>query len=216
MHEVSYETMKNGKDVKVCYRFCPRHAALETSQPENEPTENAAKPQSSTRSSESAPTVPSVRGGLEAQMKRLGVTPETIADFLENVSAQELQNQLDYLDDRKPKDRAAVFVKSVRENWTPPAKYTQNQATQNGQKAVRVSQESERRRKAQEEATKAQEIAADEVDATHLDALWDDLDYETRENIEIETRDHLGVLFQEGKNSAAFAAMRRQVQRKIS
>ena len=200
LHEVSYETMKNGKDVKVCYRFCPRHAVLETSQTQNEPTETAAKPQSSTRSVEDTPTAPSVRGGLEAQMKRLGVTPETIADFLENVSAQELQNQLDYLDDRKPKDRAAVFVKSVRESWTPPAKYTQNQAAQNSRKAARVSQESENRQKAQEEAAKAQEMAADEADATYLDTIWEEMDYPTRDEIEMETRDRLGVLFQGGKN----------------
>ncbi len=212
LHEVSYETMKNGKDVKVCYRFCPRHAALETSQPQDAPTENAAKPQSSTRTTEDTLVVPSVRGGLEAQMKRLGVTPETIADFLENVSAGELQNQLDYLDDRKPKDRAAVFVKSVRESWTPPASHAQRLALQKARENAQTTQETENQKKAQQEATKRQEIAANEADATHLDEVWNDMENQTRDEIEIETRDRLGVLFQEGKNSAAFSAMRRKVQ----
>lgn len=130
LSDVDYQSMKNGKDVKVCYRFCSRQAALETSE-QQKPLENEATQGSSTRSTENPPTISSVRGGLEAQMKRLGVTPETIEDFLQNVSVQELQNQLDYLDERKPKDRAAVFVKSVRESWTPPASHTQRQ-TANG------------------------------------------------------------------------------------
>lgn len=79
-----------------------------------------------------------------------------------------------------------------------------------------MAQETENRKKSQEEGAKRQQIAADEADAAQLDAIWDDLEIETRDEIEIETRDRLGVLFQEGKNSAAFAAMRRTVMREFS
>lgn len=227
LSDVSYETMKSSKDVKVRYRFRPRLLSLDSPKDKAATPESQAAEESSTQLPETPPptsdsqvasapiTSPSIRAGLEAQMKRLGVTPDTIEDFLQNVSAAELQNQLDYLDDRKPKDRAAVFVKSVREQWTPPPTYLKRISAQNRRESARTGQEAEKQKKAQEAAAKRQETALSEDDKAKLDALWDEMDDEAREPIEIETRDRLGVLFQEGKNSAAFAAMRRHVMREL-
>lgn len=116
-----------------------------------------------------------------------------------------LQLQLDCLPLRNPKDPAATFVKAVRENWAPPSKFTKTTSAETSEKERQAHQATENRQKAQQEAAKRQEIAANEEDATRLDDFFEEMDDETR--------DRLGVLFQEGKNSAAFAAMRRQVQR---
>lgn len=149
-------------------------------------------------------------------METLGVSPETIHEFLQNVNESALQLQLDCLPDREPEDAAATFVKAVREAWAAPQKYTKRVNAEKSEEERRMNQETKKQKKAQEEAAKRQEMATDEADATRLDALWDELDDETRDRVEIETRDRLGVLSTTSKNSPAFAAMRRKVQREMA
>jgi hypothetical protein len=216
--------MKGNKEVKVRYNFRPRPPSLDAAPENSNPTNGETQGPSSTRISENPQTqttllmaAPSVRAGLEAQMKRLGVTLEVIADFLGNISAEELQSQLDCLDDRKPKDRAAVFVKAVREKWTPPPTFLKRLAAQNqGETAQTNLREAEKRKKAQEEASKREESGTEEADTAQLDALWDETDNNTRDAIEAEVRDQLGLFATEGKNSPRFAALRRNVQRQLS
>ena len=217
LREVSYGEMKKPlqkhRSVKVCYSFNAHHLSLDQETTSSTQTEQSqleqpplVEPPAPDRSPE----------GLRARMMQIGVSPETIEEFLQNVSSEILNLQLDCLRDRNPKDAAATFVKAVRENWAAPTKYTKSQSAETNEKARQAYIESENQKKAQQEAAKRQEIAADEADVAHLDEVWEDLDNEARDEIEIETRDRLGVLFQEGKNSAAFAAMRRQIQREFS
>ena len=55
--------------------------------------------------------------------------------------------------------------------------------------------------------------AALEADQQRLDALWEQLDDSTRESIEVQARQRLGVLGQSGRAQGALVAMRRNLLR---
>lgn len=216
LREVSYGEMKKPlqkhRSVKVCYSFNAHHLSLEqdtTSSTQTEQSKSEQPPLVETPAPDRSPK------GLRERMMQIGVSPETVEEFLQTANSETLNLQLDCLRDRNPKDAAATFVKAVRENWAAPTKYTKNQNAETNEKARQAYIESENQKKAQQETAKRQEIAAGIADASHLDEVWDDMDNQSRDEIEIETRDRLGVLFQEGKNSAAFSAMRRQIQREL-
>lgn len=208
LESVRYETMNTKKAEKVCYAFAPRQNQKVALMPKTlDGTDQNMK-----LASEHLPD-PQESSELMRQILALGVTSDVARELMEKVSGEKLRLQLECLAERDPKDSAATFVKAVREEWAPPTKHTQRKNAEKHEKERRASQEAENQKKAQEEAFKRQQMAMHETEAAQLDEIFEEMDEETRTAIEIETRDRLGVLFQEGKNSAAFAAQRRQVQR---
>ncbi len=216
LREVSYGQMKKPlqkhRSIKVCYSFNAHHLNLEENAASSTRNEGASTPGTLLFND---PTTEQPQSDPRERMRQIGVSPETIEEFLQTVKHETLGLQLDCLLDREPKDAAATFVKAVRENWAAPTKYTKNQVAETSEKKRQAHQETEDQKKAQQEAAKRQEIATDEADATRLDALWEEMDNDTRDHIETEARDRLGVLLQEGKNSPRFAAMRRNVMREL-
>jgi hypothetical protein len=205
LQTVHYDTMKESsqkhRNIKVCYAFAPRRIS--------------AGDESGTQFGNDAPngTLEKLGNSVEERMTRLGVSPETVSEFLQNVDEATLQLQLDCLTDREPQDAAATFVKAVREAWATPQKYTKRVNAEKSEEERRMNQEAKKQKKAQEEAAKRQEMALSETEAAQLDEIWDDLDQQTQDRIETEVRDRLGIFDTGGKNSPRFAAMRRVVLR---
>ena len=64
---------------------------------------------------------PEVVASLAAE----GVTPAVAVQLLSEVGPEEARKQLEALPHRKPRDRAAVLVKSIRERWDVPRAYVE-------------------------------------------------------------------------------------------
>lgn len=151
---------------------------------------------------------------LLERMLELKVSPEVARELLRQVAPEALRLQLDCLDSREPRDRAAVFVKAAREGWDAPAKYLQaqerRQRTGGRAQSAREAHEAER---AVQKAAEREVQAQAEAEAQSLDALWETLDIATRRSIEDAARERLGVLGRSGRASAAQDAMRRTLLR---
>lgn len=99
---------------------------------------------SAARPAATAPSAPSGDAGEPAstdllqRMLGLNVSPEVARQLAASTSEDELRLHLDCLDDREPRDRAATFVKSVREAWQVPAKYLERQEAQACAERARV------------------------------------------------------------------------------
>ncbi len=83
--------------------------------------------------------------------------------------------------------------------------------------AARASREHEAARGAQEAEIAAQSAqkAAQEQEAANLDAIWENLDDKSRERIENDAKDRLGVLGRMGRAQAGLVAMRRNLLREM-
>lgn len=154
---------------------------------------------------------------LMERMLSIKVSPDVARDLLRQIPLQPLRLQLDCLDSRDARDRAAVFVKAAREGWDAPAKYLQaRQEPQNASErtpTVREAHESSRAAQAARKAAEREAQAHADTEAQSLDALWESLDAATRSSIEDDARERLGVLGRSGRASAAQDAMRRTLLR---
>lgn len=149
---------------------------------------------------------------LLAQVLAVGVQARAARALVERFPDR-IPPQLAWLPDREPRDRAATLVKSIREEWGPPAKYLQRQAAQDAQQqaqAARAAQEQARASEAQQRAATAQQ-ADDE--AARLDAEWEAMPPVERRQIENAARARLGVLGAAGRCGPALDAMRRNLLR---
>lgn len=223
LHEVFYGEMKQPlhkhRSTKVCYTVNPQHQSIElkslpsldTSSTQDDDNPASDEPTASLFDAMTDDAVSQLN--LHERMTQIGVSPATAEEFLQTVAPDAIELQLDCLEERRPNDPAATFVKAVRENWALPTRYTKRKNAKTRQEEIQASQEAEKQKKAQEEAARREEMALGEVEETKFDALWDTLDQQTQDRIEIEVRDRLGVLDTGGKNSPRFAAMRRIVIR---
>lgn len=146
-------------------------------------------------------------------MMVLGVSATVAAELMTKATAEQLVLQLDCLEDREPRDRAATFVKAVREAWQAPSKYLERQEAQERAERARMEKETRNARAAQEGASTALKRASQEQEAARLDATWEKLDAESRDRIDAEARERLGVLGLGGRAPAALQAMRRSLLR---
>lgn len=231
LQSVEFAPMKTRKAEKVCYAFSPRRSSTPTvgstsaspqlPEPPAPQPERAAPDRVSPQHMDAGLTAISPQRAaqqaaareVEARMTAIGVSPDVAQGFVAAVPPEELLLQLDCLGDRKAKDEAAVFVKSVREKWAiPQAHLDRIEARERSQRAREV-QEAQKRQKAEQKAAKGQEEAQRELETAHLDALWEQLDEPAREHIDAQARFRLGVLGQAGRAPAALMAMRRSLLR---
>lgn len=147
-------------------------------------------------------------------MLDLKVSPEVARDLLRQVAPASLRLQLDCLDSREPRDRAAVFVKAAREGWDAPAKYLERRERlhKSAQRTPSVREAHEAARTARKASEREAQAQADS-ETQALDAMWKSLDAATRGRIEADARERLGVLGRSGRASAAQDAMRRTLLR---
>lgn len=146
-------------------------------------------------------------------MTSIGVSPEVAQGFMAAVPQEELALQLDCLPERKAKDPAAVFVKSVREKWgIPQAHLDRVQARQQAEQA-KASRQNAQAAKARQEAQRREQTASQEQENARLDKLWEQMEATARHEIEREAKHRLGVLGQSGRAQAALVAMRRNLLR---
>ena len=240
LREVSFAPMKTRKGEKACYVFSPRRggtavgislqtqddmATLPTREPKHQLQQQ--EPRKLLDPRPLRPALPVVEQpalsfpdqtedvGLElvARMTAIGVSPEVARALEASVPAEELALQLDCLGERKAKDEAAVFVKSVREKWAiPQAHLDRVEARERSQRAQKA-REAQQHQKTAQKAARHQEEARQEQEASELDALWEQLDGPARERIDAQARFRLGVLGQAGRAPAALMAMRRNLLR---
>ena len=155
---------------------------------------------------------PDQRALLE-RMAALKVSPDVAHQLLRDIPSEDLQLQLACLADREPRDSAATFVKAVRENWALPGKYLERLKAQEDTQKAKAYQQAEEVQKAAQAALAAQETASQQAETEKLDDIWETLDASTRESIENQARQRLGVLGQSGRAQGALHAMRRNLLR---
>ncbi len=152
---------------------------------------------------------------LLARMEKIRVSPQIARELLAGFPASAIAHQLDCLADRKPRSKAATFVKSVRELWALPDEYVARLEAQERAESRRVEQDQQEAEKARLRALERQETAHLDEENSYLDAMWEKLDARTRERIDAETLGKLGVLGSLGRGEAARIAFRRTALREL-
>ncbi len=152
---------------------------------------------------------------LLARMIGIGVSESIARELLRDFHHSGIEKQLDCLDDRKPRSRAATFVKSVRELWALPNEYVKRIEARENEQSRRLEWEQAEAEKARQKAAEREQMASAEAEAMHLDELWEKLDATTRERIQGEVMSRLGVLGRTGRAQAASDAMRRSLLREF-
>lgn len=151
--------------------------------------------------------------GLLKRIQLLGVSLDVAQALVRGTSTEQLQLQLDCLEDRVPRNRAAIFVKAVRESWEAPSKYLERQEAQERAQRDREAHKATETSKAAQKASERERRALQERDEAQLDALWEQMEPADQERIESEARRRLGVLGQAGRAQGALKAMRRNLLR---
>lgn len=146
---------------------------------------------------------------LIKEMTAFGVTVDVAIDLASN-DPEECRRQLDYLPYREGRtNKGGTLVKAVREKWAAPDGWAAAQEGARRDSAARAEaarHEEERRHEAD------QRRRADQANQV-LDQMYAALDARTRDRIDEEARDRLGVLGRLGQNEAALQAMRRTLLR---
>lgn len=224
LHDVEYEKTRTPerKSLKVRYHFSARALApVEEMAPapvQGElqlfgPTTDAVGEEgsSSTASEEWSDEQREVLARMEAIKVSLPIAHE----LLRNNQTTALRHQLDCLTDRKPRSKAATFVKSVRELWALPDEYVKRLEAQDAEEKRRVEFDDQQAEKARQKAAERQETARLEQEAVQLDAMWEKLDETTRERIDAQVVGKLGILGRTGRGDAAKIAFRRAALREL-
>lgn len=183
IESVTYQPMKNKKADKVCYLFPAETLALPVAEADVLPA-NSKEVLAALQTPQPIPDV------LQ-RMLDLKISPDVARALLQSKSQDQLIVQLECLADRMPQDFAAVFVKAVREDWAPPAKYFERQkAVAQAQKAKEAA-ELEKSREAAEEVSKNQDQALAAQEADTLNMIWEKLDVTTQKRLEEQVREEL-------------------------
>jgi hypothetical protein len=77
---------------------------------------------------------PPVLLSVRQKCRALGVATPVLDRLVARYPLEHLQKQLDWLPAREPRDPAAMFVRSVQEDWSPPAQYVPHNAEQSWQR----------------------------------------------------------------------------------
>lgn len=109
---------------------------------------------------------------LLQRMLNLKISPDVAHELFESTPPEVLQLQLDCLDDRDPRNRAATFVKAVRQSWEGPPKYFERLEAIECAESSKRQQATQIERKSREEAIKQEETIVQEREAAGLDAMW--------------------------------------------
>ncbi len=235
LHEVDYEKTRTPerKSLKVRYHFSARAASLWVSDaPEPAPVQPApvqgelelfgpttdssgAGEASSSASFSSTDEWSDEQRELLGRMETIKVSLPIVHELLRNNQTTALRHQLDCLADRKPRSKAATFVKSVRELWALPDEYVKRLEAQNAEEKRRVEQDQQEAEKARQKAAERQKTARLEQEGAQLDAMWEKLDETTRERIDAQVMEKLGILGRTGRGDAAKIAFRRAALREL-
>ena len=152
---------------------------------------------------------------LLARITAIGVSKHIARELLRDFNHGGIQKQLDSLDDRKPRSRAATFVKSVREFWALPDEYVKRVEARECEKARRMEIDLQEAEQERIRALERQETAYLEEENARLDLMWEKLDANTRERIDVEVTAKAGILGQLGRGGPAINAFRRQALRDL-
>ncbi len=231
LHEVEYEKTRTPerKSLKVRYHFSARilapveEAALMPVQGELElfgPVTDSTSAGETTSSSETSSSSASEEWSDEqrellARMEGVKVSSPIAHELLRNNAPSALRHQLDCLADRKPRSKAATFVKSVRELWALPDEYVKRLEAQEAELNRRVEFDLQEAEKARQKAAERAQEAQSEEEAVRLDAMWDKLDEITRARIDAQVMGKLGILGRTGRGDAAKIAFRRAALREL-
>ena len=160
-------------------------------------------------------TSSSPEAALLTRMVSIGVSESIARELLRDFHHCGIEKQLDCLADRKPRSRAATFVKSVRELWALPDEYVKRVEAQEREQMHRVEWEQAKVEKTRQKAAERDQMAKEEADAKRLDDLWGKLDATTRDRIQSQVMERLGILGRTGRAQAAADAMRRSLLREF-
>lgn len=222
LHSVEYLPDRK-KEVKVRYIFAERHTAIPS---ENGQLKSLTNP--SEIAGDSAVALPSMIPVIEEslslpfanaemlsnQMLELGVSPDVVREFLETVPLETLQHQLHCLPNRSPRDTAAVFVKAVRGNWTAPANYKKRKSSAKTDTTNTLpGRIPDKTHTPTKPIDNRASNSSSELENARLDALWEKLDERTKDRLNQEAQQRLGILGRVGDNSGALQAMRRNLLR---
>lgn len=218
------------KSEKVCYSFGDQASKTDPSAlPEEKPNDTLLQPglfDSLPNSVEEEPgglgesaersaDLTAEQQQLLTRMRHIRVSPAIAHELLDQWPASAILHQLDCLADRKPRNRAATLVKSVREMWALPQEYVARIEAQEAEEKRRAHADQQEAEKTRLRALEAQETARLEEENARLDAMWEKLDVNTRQRIEVEVTAKAGILGQLGRAEAAKVAFRRQALREL-
>jgi hypothetical protein len=111
------------------------------------------------------------------------------------------------------RSRPALLVECIRNQWPMPERTRLRlEAAEKAQKA-QAAQEASERANASQKAAERDRRASEEDEARHLDAAWEALDVQTRQRLDAQARQRLGILGAAGRAPAAQQAMRRTLLR---
>jgi hypothetical protein len=238
--EATYEPMKTRRGSKVSYRIALRNRSeIETgdvhgSKPQddqtkkqlqllNPPTQKTLIPVDAdllpTPDEETTAVADGVGDKIKATnellvaIQKQGVSPSVAQELIDSFPAELIQGQLDCLADREPKNPPAALVKSIRQNWNPPPSYQQRLKDKERGQQLHEAVQANRMEKANQQAKEREATALQEAEISRLDNLWNQLDESTRQRIDLQAKESLGVLGRTGRANAALTAMRRNLLR---
>lgn len=186
LSHVEYLPLKSRKGEKICYHLVSSETASATLRPLEAPLQAVdEKDESVFDSSKKRSTT-----GLLARLKEIGLDEAAARQVLAAHDERQIELQLDCLDERQPRDRAAYFLYCVRHDIAPPASYLERLEQRRARQAEQAPNSAEREN-AREQAQQARSARARreqtlEAARTFYDALSDRARAVVRARIDVE------------------------------
>jgi len=118
-------------------------------------------------------TAKDLPGGIIGDLVFLGVSSTTAQELVESFNEADIRQQMEWLPFRRPKDKAALLVKAIRERWVAPDSWRRHQEAQ---KNAQVIYEKRRERKQlddrEDELHDEVERRLAELSGQERDELW--------------------------------------------
>lgn len=116
LKSVEYKKTSDGLSEKIVYTFAHKKTAINNSDNKKLPAEEKHDSQNIKESEEVK---------LLKAMLKVGATEGVAKSLISEYPHGHIKFQIKVLPFRKPKEPAAMLIRSIRENWAPPAEYTE-------------------------------------------------------------------------------------------
>ena len=150
LSRVEYLPMQSRKGEKICYHLASGDGAESTLRPLEAPLQAAEEKDGSVVDAEEKRSIT----GLLERLQEIGLDEAAARQVLAAHAEAQIALQLDCLDERQPRDRAAYFLYCLRHDIAPPASYLERLEQRRAQQAENADNSAERE-SAREQAAQA-------------------------------------------------------------
>ena len=150
LSHVEYLPMQSRKGEKICYHLASGDSAVSTLRTLEEPLRAAQEKDGSVVDKEEKRPIT----GLLERLQQIGLDEAAARQVLAVHTEAQIALQLDCLDERQPRDRAAYFLYCLRHDIAPPASYLERLEQRRAQQAEDADNSAERET-AREQAAQA-------------------------------------------------------------